>query len=307
MYVRGMEWLNYHHLLYFWTVAREGTVARACARLHLAQPTISGQLRQLERDLGVKLFERAGRHLVLTPTGQEVYRRADEIFGLGRDLLDVLRGRLAGRPTRLLVGVAEDVPELIAYRVVEPALRLAEPVQVICHREPAGALLAELALHRLDVVLANTPVGPADRVRAFSHPLGESGVSLCGTAGLVGRHRRDFPHSLDGAPFLLPLGDTSLRRALDEWFEAAGLRPLVVGEFADRALLRTFAQAGAGFCAVPTAVEAEVRRQYRLRVLGRLADIKERFFLISTEKKLRHPAVAAMAELARETVFRAPS
>jgi LysR family transcriptional activator of nhaA len=307
MYLRGMEWLNYHHLLYFWTVAREGTVARACARLHLAQPTISGQLRQLERDLGVKLFERAGRKLALTETGQEVYRRADEIFGLGRDLLDLLRGRLTGRPTRLHVGVAEDVPELIAYRVLEPALGLPEPVQVICHRESADELLAELALHRLDVVLANKPVGPATRVRAFSHPLGESGISVCGTAGLVGRLRRDFPRSLDGAPFLLPREDTSVRQALDEWFEVAGLRPAIRAEFADRALLRTFAQAGAGLCAIPSVVEAEVRRQYRLRVLGRLADIKERFFLISTEKKLRHPAVAAMAELARETVFRTPT
>jgi LysR family transcriptional activator of nhaA len=307
MYPLDMEWLNYHHLLYFWTVAREGTVARACARLHLAQPTISGQLRQLERDLGVKLFERAGRKLALTDTGQEVYRRADEIFGLGRDLLDLLRGRLTGRPTRLLVGVAEDVPELIAYRVLEPALRLPEPVQVVCHRKPADELLADLALHRLDVVLANTPVGPAARIRAFSHPLGESGVSVCGTAGLVARLGRGFPHSLDGAPFLLPQDDTSLRRGLDAWFEAAGLRPTVRGEFADRALMRTFAQAGAGLCAIPTAVEAEVLRQYRLRVLGRIGDIKEQFFLISTEKKLRHPAVAAMAELARETVFRAPS
>jgi LysR family transcriptional activator of nhaA len=300
-----MHWLNYHHLFYFWTVAREGTVARACARLHLAQPTISGQLKQLERDLGVKLFDRAGRHLVLTETGQEVYRRADEIFGLGRDLQDLLRGRLEGRPSRLLVGVAEDVPELIAYRVLEPALRLAEPVQVICRRESADELLTDLAFYRLDVVLADTPVSPDTRVRAFSHPLGDSGVTICGTPGLVGRHRRGFPHSLGDAPFLMPSDSTSLRRALDRWFEANGLRPAVCGEFADRALLRTFAQAGAGLCAVPTVVEAEVRRQYRLSVLGRLDDIKERFFLITTEKKLRHPAVAAMAELARETVFRA--
>jgi LysR family transcriptional activator of nhaA len=306
MYLAGMEWLNYHHLLYFWTVAREGSVAAACARLHLAQPTISGQLRQLERDLGVKLFERAGRRLALTDTGAEVYRRADQIFGLGRDLLDLVRGRLSGQPSRLMVGVAEDVPELIASRVLEPVLHLPEPVQVVCRRGSAEELQDELALQRLDVILANMPLGPAARVRAFSHPLGESGVSVCGTAELVSRHRRGFPRSLDGAAFLLPLADTSLRRALDEWFETAGLRPAVRGEFADRSLLRTFAGAGAGLCAVPTAVEDEVLRQYRLRLLGRLPDIKERFFLISTEKQLRSPAVAAMAERARETVFRAP-
>jgi LysR family transcriptional activator of nhaA len=299
-----MDWLNYHHLLYFWAVAREGSVAKACDRLHLAQPTISGQLRQLERDLGVKLFERSGRHLILTDTGQEVYRLADEIFALGREVQDVVQGRSAGRSARLVVGVAEDVPELIAYRILEPALRLAEPVQIACLRDPADELVAQLALHRLDMVLADTPVSPASRVRAFSHSLGESGVSICGTAELVSACRQGFPRSLDGAPFLLPPPETSLHRSLGEWFEAQGLRPSVRGEFADRALLRTFAQAGAGLCAVPTAVEAEVRRQYRLRVLGRLADVKERFFLISTERKLKHPAVAAIAELARESVFR---
>ena len=299
-----MAWLNYHHLLYFWAVAREGTVAKACARLHVAQPTISGQLRQFERDMGAKLLERAGRYLVLTDTGQEVYRLADEIFALGRELQDTVRGRAAGRPARLSVGVAEDVPELIAYRILEPALRLAEPVQISCHRDEAGQLLGQLALHRLDVVLADTPASPAVSVRAFSHFLGESAVSICGTAELVAAHRRHFPRSLDGAPFLLPSQDTSLRRGLSQWFEAAGLRPSVRGEFADRALLRTFAQAGVGFCAVPTVVEGEVRRQYRLRVLGRPDDIKERFYLISTERKLRHPAVAAIAELARERVFR---
>ncbi len=299
-----MDWLNYHHLLYFWAVAREGSIAAACDKLHLAQPTISGQLRQLERDLGVKLFERSGRNLVLTETGQEVYRLADEIFSLGRDLQDLVRGRLAGRPVRLLVGVADDVPELVAYRILEPALSPPEPAQVVCVREPSERLLAQLALHRLDVVVADTPVAASAKVRAFSHLLGESGVSVCGTAELVAARRRGFPRSLDGAPFLLPLENTPLRRALDEWFEAAGLRPEVRGEFTDRALLRTFAQAGAGLCAVPTAVEAEVRRQYGLDVLGRVGDVKERFFLISTERKLRHPAVAAIAERARAEVFR---
>ena len=300
-----MDWLNYHHLLYFWAVAREGTIAGACGRLHLAQPTISGQLRQLERDLGVKLFERAGRRLVLTEIGQEVYRLADEIFALGRELQDTARGSATGRTARLLVGVVEDLPELIAYRILEPAVRLPEPVQVSCHRDTPEQLLAQLAQHRLDMILSDTPVSPASRVRAFSHLLGECGVSVCGTAGLVAARRRNFPRSLDGAPFLLPLQDTTLRRSLSQWFEATGLRPSVRGEFADRALLRTFAQAGAGFCAVSTAVEAEVQRQYHLRVLGRLAGVTERFFLISTERKLKHPAVAAIAELARETLFRA--
>jgi LysR family transcriptional activator of nhaA len=298
-----MDWLNYHHLLYFWTVAREGSVTAACEKLHLAQPTISGQLHKLERDLGVRLFARSGRHLVLTDMGQEVYRRADDIFSLGRDLLEMVKGRVSGRPSRLLVGVAEEVPELIAYRILEPVLQLAESVQIVCSREPTDQLLAQLAVQKLDAVLSDVPVPSTARVRLFSHSLGESSVSICGTDDLVAGRRRGFPASLDGAPFLMPVEHTPLGRALIDWFMAAGWRPDVRGEFADRALLRTFAQAGAGLCAVPTVIEAQVRQQYHLRVLGHLESVKECFFLISTERKLKHPAVAAMARLARATVF----
>ena len=298
-----MNWLNYHHLLYFWTVAREGSIARACTLLHLTQPTISGQLRSLEKALGAKLFERAGRNLVLTETGRVVYRYAGEIFSLGRELQDTLKGRPVGRSPRLLVGIADALPKLITYRILEPALRLPEPMQIVCHEGPPERLLAQLAVHELDVVLADAPVSPVTKIRAFNHLLGECGVSLFGTAKLVAARRRGFPQSLNGAPFLLPMEDTSLRRSLDQWFEAVGIRPLVRGEFSDSAALKVFGQTGVGIFAAPSAVEDEVRRQYRVRVLGRVESIRERFYVISTERKLRHPAVAAITEVARRQLF----
>jgi LysR family transcriptional activator of nhaA len=298
-----MQWLNYHHLLYFWTVAREGSIVRACAQLHLTQPTISGQLRSLEKALGGKLFARAGRNLVLTDTGRLVFRYADDIFALGRELQDTLAGRPAGRPLRLVVGVADSLPKLIVYRLLEPALRLPEPVQIVCEQGKPEQLLAQLALHTLDVVLADAPVGPAHKIRAFNHLLGESGVSFFATARLAARYRRGFPHSLDGAPFLLPAENTMLRRSLDQWFDAQGIRPLIRGEFADPALLKVFGQTGTGVFAVRTAVEAETQRQHRVRLLGRVAAIRERFFAISLERKLKHPAVVAITETARAKLF----
>ncbi len=197
----GMKWLNYHHLLYFWTVAREGSIVRACAQLHLTQPTISGQLRTLEKSLGARLFDHVGRQLVLTETGRMVYRYAEEIFALGRELQDTLDGRPAGRPLRLVVGVAESLPKLIVYRLIEPALHLPEAVQIVCEPGNPEDLLAQLALHTLDVVLTDAPVSPATKIRAFNHLLGECGVALFGTAALVAKYKRGFPQSLNGAPF----------------------------------------------------------------------------------------------------------
>jgi LysR family transcriptional activator of nhaA len=298
-----MRRLNYHHLLYFWTVAREGSIARACPLLHLTQPTISAQLRSLERALGARLFERVGRNLVLSETGHIVYRYADEIFSLGRELRDTLQGRPPGRPLRLVVGVAEALPRLIAYRLMEPALHLPEPVQVICQQGKLEHLLGQLALLALDVVLADAPVGPMFKIRAFNHLLGECGVSIVGTPRLAAAHGRGFPRSLDGAPFLLPAENTSLRRSLDQWFDAEGIRPCVRGELADPTLLKVFGQNGVGIFAVRTAVEAETLRHYGTRVLGRVESIRERFYAISLERKLKHPAVVAITQAAREKLF----
>lgn len=298
-----MEWINYHHLLYFWTVAREGSVRKACETLHLAQPTISGQLRQLEDSLGEKLFAKSGRGLVMTEVGQLVYRYAEEIFGLGRELQDVLKGRPRGRPLRLFVGVSDVVPKLIAYRILQPALQLAEPVQLICEEDSTERLLTELAEHRLDVVLSDAPVTPQVRVKAYSHPLGASTMTVFGTPELAARFRRGFPRSLDGAPFLYPPAGSNLRRALDQWFDEHDVRPRVVGEFKDSALLKTFGQAGAGLFVSPAAIEREVRGHYRVNVAGRLDEVSERFYAISVERRLKHPAVVAITEAARGQLF----
>jgi LysR family transcriptional regulator, transcriptional activator of nhaA len=307
MYSSGMEWLNYHHLLYFWTVAREGSIAKACQKLSLAQPTISGQLRLLEETLGEKLFARAGRGLVMTEVGQVVYRYADEIFGLGRELQDVLKGRPRGRPARLLVGISDQMPKLIAYRALQPVLAMPEPIHLVCHEDSPERLLAELSEHRLDVVLSDVPITPLVRVKAFNHLLGSCGASLFATPPIANRYRRRFPASLDGAPFLLPIEGSALRRSLDEWFEAHNIRPRIVGEFKDSALLKTFGQAGAGIFAAPSAIEKEVRAHYKTPVLARLETVVESFYAISIERKLKHPAVLAISEAARDQLFAAPA
>lgn len=298
-----MQWINYHHLLYFWVVAKEGTIAAACKELNLAQPTISAQLRVLEESLGQKLFTRVGRNLALTETGRLVYRHADEIFSLGRDLMDTLKGRPTGRPLRLNVGVADVLPKLVAYRLLEPALQLPEPVQLVCHEGSPAELLTRLATYELDLVLSDSPIGPGVKVRAFSHLLGECGVSIFGTKELAAKYRRRFPKSLDGAPFIIPTANTALRRALERWFDSEDIRPSVSGEFEDSALLKVFGQAGVGLFSSPTVIEKEVQRQYSVKVVGRLESVRERFYAISVEKKVKHPAVLAIADEARQKLF----
>ncbi len=298
-----MDWLNYHHLLYFWTIVREGTVARAAERLSLAQPTISGQLRTLEQALGEKLFTRVGRRLVLTDTGRLVYRYADEIFSIGRELTETLKGHPSGRTMRLAIGVADAVPKLIAYRLLQPALALPEPVHLICREDKPDRLLADLAVHALDVVLTDTPTSPSARVRAYFHLLGECGISFFGVPALASRYRKGFPESLDHAPMLLPADDTALRRSLDEWFEATAIHPLVIGEFDDSALLKAVGEAGHGIFPVPTAIEREVRKQYKVALVGRTDKVRARFYAVSVERRLKHPAVVAIADGARKKLF----
>jgi len=290
--------LNHHHLFHFWTVVREGGVTRASEKLHVSQPTISGQLRELEEALGEKLLARSGRTVMLTDIGRTVYRFADEMLGLDRELLEAVKGRPT-RPGKLAVGVAMVVPKLVAYQMLEPALRLPEPIQLDCVHERPERLLAELAIYGLDVVLADTPAPPAVKVRAYSHLLGECAVSVFGTQRIAAAHRRGFPRSLDGAPFLLPSEDSALRLSLEEWFQKQRVRPRVVGTFEDSALLDAFGQAGAGLFAMPAAIEAEVQRQYRVRVVGRLDSVRQRFYAITVDRKLRNPAVIAISERAR--------
>lgn len=299
-----MEWLNYHHLLYFWTVAREGTVARASKKLLLAQSTISGQIRSLERGLQTKLFERVGRNLVLTEAGKVAYRYADEIFSLGDELRATLGGRIVGRPLQLEVGVADVLPRWIVYQLLEPALRLPEPIQLICHDDKTERLLSRLALNELDVVLTDVPAGPLVKIRAYNHALGECGVSFLAPKKLVNAYRRGFPQSLHGAPFLLPMEGTALRRSLDEWFAAEKIKPRVRCEIGDRDLFECFAHGGVGIFVTPTILESRIRRQFAVGVVGRVESIREKYFAISTERKLKHPGVVAISEAAREQFAR---
>ncbi len=298
-----MEWLNYHHLLYFWVVAKEGSIARATRELRLAQPTISGQIRRLEEVLGEKLFTRKGRNLGLTEIGRVVFRYAEEIFTLGRELQDTLKGSPVGRPLTLLVGVADVVPKLVARRLLEPALKLSEPVRLVCREGKPDRLLAGLAVHELDIVLADAPVSPSLRIRAFNHLLGECDVVFLAAPKLAATHRRGFPKSLEGAPLLLPTENTVLRRSLDQWFTTRGIRPRVVGEFEDSALLKEFGQTGLGIFPTPSIILDEIQGEYRVRPVGRLEEVRERFYAISVERKLKHPAVVAISQEARENIF----
>ncbi|MCA9513030.1 MAG: transcriptional activator NhaR [Myxococcales bacterium] len=298
-----MEWLNYHHLLYFYTVAREGSVTRAAETLRLAQPTLSGQIRKLEESLDEALFVREGRRLVLTEAGRIVYRYADEIFSTGRELLDALRGRPSNRPARLLVGVADVVPKLVAYRLLQVALELEEPVQLVVHEGKADELIAGLGLQRYDMVLTDVPLGPQVRVKAFNHPLGSCGVGFFATPDVAERYRRRFPASLDGAPLLVPTPNTALRHSLDRWFEGLGIRPEFVAEVEDSALLKVFGQHGAGIFPAPIVVAEDIRRSHGVRLVGRTEEVQEHFYAITVERRIMHPAVAAIAEAARSGVL----
>lgn len=298
-----MEQLNYHHLLYFWVVAREGTIARACERLHLAQPTISAQLRSLERALGERLFRRAGRGLELTEAGLGVFYYADQIFSLGRELVGFVKGSTVGQATRLVVGVAQVVPKLIAYRLLQPALRISTPINIVCREHDLAVLLGDLALHRVDVVISDSPATPGANIRAYNHLLGECGVTFFGAKRLAQRLRPKFPRSLSGAPMLLPTQSTVLRRSLASWFEANHLEPHVQGEFDDSALMKVFGQAGLGVFPGPSAIESEIRRQYGVQVVGRIDQVRERFYAITVERRLKHPAEIAISEAARERLF----
>ena len=298
-----MESINYHHLRYFWAVARAGSLTRASEQLSLTPQTVSTQIRDLERALGEKLFHRTGRRLVLTDGGQLVYRYADEIFSLGQELMETLQGRPSGRPLRLVVGVADVLPKLIAHRLIEPALKLEESVQVVCREDRPEKLIAELAVHGLDVVLSDAPIPPGVKVRAYNHLLGECGVTFMATARLAGTYRKKFPRSLERAPVLLPTENTVLRRALGQWFTEQGIPPMIAGEFEDSALLKVFGQAGVGIFAVPSAIEDEVERQYAVRQVGKADGVVERFYAISVERKIRHPAIAAICTIARTELF----
>jgi LysR family transcriptional activator of nhaA len=284
-------------------VAREGSVMRACEELQLSQPTISGQLAKFEKSLRCKLFRRVGRGLELTEEGRVLFRYADEIFTIGREMVEAMKGRATGRPLRFTVGVADVLPKLVVYRLLEPACRLEEPVELVCHEGKLDSLLADLTLFNLDLVLSESPVSAPTRIRAFNHLLGSCDVSVYATADLAGRYRRGFPQSLAGAPWLLPTAGTALRRDLDRWFDSLDMRPKIAAEIADSGLMKAFGQAGIGLFASPSAIDAGIRSQYQVELVGRIEDIRFQCYAITVERRLKHPAVLAISQTARGSLF----
>jgi LysR family transcriptional activator of nhaA len=298
-----MRHLNYTHLLYFWTVVREGGVAQAAAALHITPQTVSGQIKLLEDQLQGALLERQGRRLVPTELGRIAYAYAEDIFPKGLELASVLRGARTRGSRAVAIGVADAVPKLVTFRVLEPLLTGDGRFHVTCHEAPLPALMADLAAHRLDLVLA-TSAAPTDTpIKAFSHLLGESEIGFFATKSLAAKLQPGFPQSLTDAPLLLPTDRSANRRVLESWFERQGVTPRIVGELDDSALLKTFAQHGVGAFAAPLAIEAEILRQYDVVSFGRIAEPKARFYAISTERRIKHPAVAIITAAARTELF----
>jgi LysR family transcriptional activator of nhaA len=290
--------LNYQHLLYFWWVARTGSLTRACDELALSAPTVSAQLRTLEARLGEKLFARSGRTLVLTEVGRLVFSFADQIFGLGRDLLQTLEQRPSARPLRLVVGIDDVLPKEIAHRILRSTFNLPRPVRLVCREGTLDELLADLATHKADVVLSDAPASPSSHVRAYSHSLGRCETLWMATPTLARTLSPGFPGSLDGVPVLLPTDDTAIRRSLDQWLEQHNVRPVMVGEFDDYALLREFARAGHGFAPVLSILEDQFQREHGLTRIGMATGVEAEFFAISVERKIKNPAIAALIEQA---------
>ena len=298
-----MEWLNYHHLYYFWNVVREGGITAAGKRLNLVPSTISSQLTTLEETLDVKLFHRVGRNIEPTEMGQLVFQYADEIFSLGRELMDTIHGHPKAGRIPLRVGIVDALPKMIVRDLLDPVFKLPEPIRLICCENKKEALLAELALHKLDIIISDSPMGTGMSIKAYNHILGECGVTFFGVDELSSSLESDFPYSLSGTPMLMPLQETTLRNDLDIWFESLKIKPLIVGEFDDAALLKAFGQRGDGVFMAPTVIEEEVLRQYRVSIVGRTEKVQYRFYAISIEKILSHPAVLAISTAASHTLF----
>jgi LysR family transcriptional activator of nhaA len=299
--------INYNHLLYFWTVAREGSIARAAKELHLTPQTISGQLKLLEESVGAPLFHRVGRGLAVTETGRLVNEYADEIFSLGAELAQRVKGTGRGTPVPMHVGIVNSIPKLIAYRIIEPALQIEQPARVVCSEGDLEKLLGDLALHRLDLVISDRPMSSGLKVKAYNHALGQSRVSWFAKARHARRFVRRFPLSLGQAPLLLPTTTCALRRKLDDWLDRVGVAPQIVAEFDDSALLKAFGEAGAGLFPAPDVIAAEIERTYGARAVGVADGVTETYFAISPERKLKHPAVVAITERARTDLFGDPT
>ena len=298
-----MPAINYKHLRYFWAVAKSGSIARASLQLHLTPQSISGQLSEFEASLGVALFRRAGRGLELTETGRRILDHAEKIFSLGDGILDIVRDEATHKALPLTIGIADSVAKMVAYRLVEPALRLSEPIRLVCREGRLTSLLAELAVNRLDMVIADRPMPPNLKVKGYSHLLGESSLTVFGTSALNETHGRNFPTSLNGAPLLLPGEDVAIRPRIEHWLETQQLHPRIIGEFDDSALLMAFGQAGAGLFVAPTAIAAHVCEQHHVVQIGKIDAVSEQLYAITSERRLTHPAIVAISAAARDEMF----
>ncbi|MGR8941135.1 MAG: transcriptional activator NhaR [Gammaproteobacteria bacterium] len=296
--------INYKHLHYFWMVAKEKSIVKASALLHLTPQTISGQLSCLEETMGVTLFDRIGRHLELTDAGRMVLSYADEIFSLGSELQNAVRHRPKKSSLAFKVGIDNVVPKSIAYRLLEPALQIPESIHFYCRENDLDALLTDLLLHKLDLVISDSPISPDLDFRGYCDPLGESGLTIFAAAVLADRLQGDFPACLDNAPLLLPASNTGIRTHLQRWFDTWRIQPAIVGEFEDSALMKEFAQAGVGVIAAPTAIRAEIERKHELIAIGTVEEAVIRYYAISVQRKTPHPAVAAITEKAGECLFK---
>ena len=301
-----MRDINFKHLQYFWAVAKAGSVTRAGERLHLTPQTISGQLSQFEEALGYQLFNRVGRRLVLTDAGRTALVYADEIFSLGNAMQEALRTQPKSSALSFKVGIIDAVPKSLAYQLIEPAMRLDEPVQLICREGKFIDLLADLAVQRLDIVISDRPMPANLNVRGFNHLLGECGVTFFATAELAKRLKGRFPHNLEGAPLLLPGEDSAVRARLMRWLEDQRVRPRIAGEFDDGALMKAFGEGGAGVFVAPSAIGAQVREKFNVVAIGGSDAVTEQFYAVSVERKLAHPAVLAISSGARLKVFAEP-
>lgn len=299
-----MRWLNYQHLFYFWNVARLGSVTEASQRLRLAQPTISAQLKAFEEVLGEKLFARQGRSLKLTDTGQIAYRYAEQIFSLGQEFLDVLDGKSEGNTKEFKIGIADVVPKSLAYRLIESALAPKSGVVVSCLEDKTERLLADLAIGEIDLVVADRPIPPNVKVKAFNHFVGECGVSFLACTTLAKQFKKGFPQSLNRAPLLIPTAESAVRQELDQWFDKIGVSPTVVATFQDRALMKIAAREGQGIIPIPTVVREEVARELHLDFVGRTDEVKEKLYLISIERRLKSPILIRICSEGQKKIFK---
>ncbi|MCS6243362.1 MAG: LysR family transcriptional regulator [Opitutus sp.] len=294
-----MDWLNYHHLRYFWIVAKEGGLRQAAEKLNISQPSISAQISELEAALGEKLFRRKGRANVLTDAGQTALRYADEIFNLGRELTNAIKQGPTTQTLRLHVGIADALPKLITHEILKPVFAMSRQVHVICREGKTEDLLGHLAAHRLDIVLADEPASGVSTSKVFNHHLGESSVTFCAAPELAAALKPGFPKSLHGAPALLAGESTALRRSLEKWFRAIGVRPQVLADFDDGALMKVIASDGRGFVAIPSVIVAEAKTRYGLVAIGTTLRCVDNVYAITAERRLSHPAVNLITESAR--------